>query len=321
MKVILSISGGGIRGLIPALLLEEIEKRTKKKIADCCDLIAGNSTGGLIACLLTVPNKYRIPKYTAEQIANMYKQFGKSIFKTNIIRMKLTLNGLIGNKYSYKPLEKLLNEYFGETRLNQVVTDIIIPAYQITNIPYPHFFKSTHAKTPKSSVQNPYLWECARSTSAASTFFAPYKYDKNLTFIDGGLFANNPAMCAYAEAKNMWGSNEQLVVISLGTGEDLKGYEYNTIKNWGMVQWAIPYFEQTSISADATVDYMLRTFSNNNSSDKYYRLQPELDEDSLEMDDASDENIARLENFAKQLIEKNPILIDQICEILSNAKS
>ena len=187
-------------------------------------------------------------------------------------------------------------------------------------MPYPHFFKSTYAKKPKTGDENPYLWECARTTSAASSYFAPYKYNSKLTFIDGGLFANNPAMCAYAEGKNMWGDNEQIVLISLGTGEDLKGYEYKTIKNWGMAQWAVPYFQQTSVSADSTVDYMLRTFSSGNSDDKYYCLQAELDECSLKMDDASDKNMTRLEGFAKQLIEKNSKAIDEICLILTSIK-
>ena len=316
MKIILSISGGGVRGLIPAIVLAEIEKRTGKRISDCCDLIAGNSTGGIISCLLTVPNKNGMPKYTASKIVTMYKQFGKYVFKRSVFRKIATLSGWSWSKYPAKPLEELLKEYFGEIKLNEVTTDVLIPTYQITNVPYPSFFKSTHAKNPTCCEENPYLWECARATSAASSYFSPYKYSDKLTFIDGGLFANNPAMCAYAQGKKMWGDNEQIVLISLGTGEDLKGYEYKTIKNWGMVQWAVPYFEQTSISADSMVDCMLRTFTCSNCDDKYYRLQAALDEYSLKMDDTSDKNMDRLEGFAKQLIEKNTKIIDDICEIL-----
>ena len=320
MKIVLSISGGGIRGLIPAIILQEIEKRTDMRISECCDLISGNSTGGIISCLLTTPNIKNRPKYSAGQIVNMYKEFGREVFKRNIARIIFSFGGLIANKYSYKPLEKLLKDYFQITRLSDATTNLLIPSYQISNTPFPHFFKSTHAKASYSKEKNPFLWQCARSTSAASSYFRPYKFNNELTFIDGGLFANNPSMCAYSQAKKMWGDEEKIVLISLGTGECLQGYPYNKIKHWGIVQWAIPYFQQTSISADSTVDYMMKTFANSNSDDLYYRLQPLLDKQFLKMDDASAKNMSMLENCAKQLIEENTDMINEICEIFKNSK-
>lgn len=315
LKLVLSISGGGIRGIIPAIILAEIEKYAKKPIANCFDLIAGTSTGGIIAALLSTPDNNNKSKYSASQVVEMYKRFGKKVFKQNIFRKMLTLNGLLGTKYSSKPLENLLKTYFEKINLSQCLTNLLIPAYQITNKPYPYFFKTTNAKNSTQKLDNPYLWECVRATSAANSYFKPYKLDNNHTFLDGGLFANTPTMCAYAQAKNTYGDREQIVIISIETGEDLIGYSYEQIKNWGMLQWALPFFKQTSISSAETIDYMLRTFATNG--DKYFRLQSSIDKNSLKMDDISDNNIIRLEEIAKQTIKNNRKIIDNIVSIIS----
>lgn len=316
LKLVISISGGGIRGLIPILIIEEIEKRINDNIINYCDLIAGTSTGGIISCILNIKNTDNKPKYKASDVVEIYKNFGKVVFSRSAIRKVLTLDGLIWNKYSNNSLEKLLKQYFTDTKLDNTITRMLIPTYQITNKPYPFFFKTEYAKKPLAKSENPYIWEAARSTSAANSYFKPFKFKDNLTFLDGGVFANNPTMFAYAEAKNAW-RNEDIVVLSIGTGENLIGYDYNKIKNWGLLHWALPFFKQTSISADKTVDYIMRAFTNSEySQDKYYCLQTEIDKISMQMDNASDENILRLENSAKDFILRNNTIIDDICKTL-----
>ncbi|MEG0806049.1 MAG: patatin-like phospholipase family protein [Lachnospiraceae bacterium] len=314
MKVILSISGGGIRGLIPALILAKLESMTNLPIASSCDLIAGTSTGGIIAALLTTPNSQGQPKFSANEIVALYKTFGKKVFHQSLLRKFTTLDGLIGTKYSTAPLEKLLKSYFGTTKLSETTTNILIPAYQISHKPYPYFFKTLHAKQSGLRIENPDLWECARATSAANSYFKPYRMDKNRTFLDGGVFANTPAMCAYAQAKNLYGERESLVIISIGTGEDLIGYRYDKICNWGMLQWALPFFRQTSISSGETIDYMLRTFAVNG--DHYFRLQSRLDKESLKMDDVSDRNLMALEEAANCTIMANASMLHTISNLL-----
>ena len=314
MKMVLSISGGGIRGVIPAMVLAELEKRAGLPISSCFNLIAGTSTGGIIACLLAMTDEQGRAKYTAQEVVRLYKSFGKTIFKRSLMRKFATLDGLIGTKYSSKPLEALLSKYFGVTKLSCAKTGLLIPAYQISGKPYPHFFKTEYALAEKSEVDNPCLWKCARSTSAANGYFKPFKLNRTHTFLDGGVFANNPAMCAYVQAKNSFADSENLSVISIGTGEDLIGYSYKEIRNWGMVQWALPFFRQTSISSDATVDYMLRSLCKNG--DSYYRLQVSLEKENLKMDDVSEKNIASLEHAAKELIKQNTAALDDIAKMM-----
>lgn len=316
----LSISGGGIRGIVPLVLLREVERRLKGyKISERCDLIAGTSTGGIIACLLNKTGIDDAPRYSAAAVLRLYKKFGKTVFHRSLLRKILTLNGLIWNKYSEKPLEKLLKEYFGSDKLDKTVTEMIIPTYQISGRPYPHFFKTKYAKQPLEPLENPYIWEVARATSAANSYFKPYKLGTAMTLLDGGVFANNPAMCAYAEAKRLW-PDEEITVISIGTGENLIGYPFEKIKNWGLIRWAAPFFEQTSISADATVDYILKTFSGEKGGDKYLCLQPNVGKSCMKMDNASEENLAALEQFAVDFIAKNGWLIDEVCGALLQEK-
>lgn len=289
------------------------------KISECCNLISGNSTGGIIACLLSIPEPSGKAKYSAKQITEFYLTYGKDIFHRGWIRALRTLNGLIGTKYSPDNLEQLLQQYCGNVRLCDTLTNLLIPTYQVTRRPVPYFFKSTHARIKTcGSAQNPYLWECARATSAASSYFPPYKLNAQAALIDGGIFANNPSVCAYAQAKKLWGYQEQILLISLGTGKNLKGLDYNKIRNWGIVQWAVPYFQQTSISADESIDYILRTFTNANQ-DLYYNFQVQLDDKCSKMDDASESNLVRLQNYARQLIQEKGQALDDVCMLLKSA--
>ncbi|MEG1956572.1 MAG: patatin-like phospholipase family protein [Lachnospiraceae bacterium] len=312
MKIILSISGGGIRGLIPAIILSEIEELTGKPMSDFCDLIAGTSTGGIIACLLSTPDSNCKPAYSARDIVTLYKEFGKTVFARSWLRKALTLDGLIGTKYRHQSLELLLRSYFGSVRLSETTTNLLLPAYQISGSPSPYFFKTPHAKESTDSSSNPYLWECARSTSAANGYFQPCQLGEH-TFLDGGIFANNPALCAYAQAKNMYGEAEPFVIISIGTGEDLIGYQYHQIQHWGILQWALPFFRQTSISSDSTINYMLRSLTAHG--DTYYRLQASLTHETLKMDDVSPENILRLQQAARMVIKNNRTVLHEIARL------
>lgn len=313
MVTILSIDGGGIRGIIPAAILAEIEKRTGKHICELFDYIAGTSTGGIIAAMLTVPNHKGKPKYTAEQIKSLYINLGYSVFNRSLIRKIFTLNGIISTRYSARKLEKYLNEYLGDTRLHLSLSDLIVPAYE-TESCSPWFFKTTHAKRTDNFIDNPYLFQVARGTSAAPSLFPPLKIGDNHCFIDGGVVANNPALCAYSEAKKLYPNENAFLVVSLGTGRRLKFHKYNNIKNWGALNWAIPILNVLSNSSSATVDYQMKALLRNGF---YHRFELILDSKTEKMDNASKRNIQHLEAIARKEVMKNSAKIDDICRMLS----
>jgi patatin-like phospholipase/acyl hydrolase len=128
---VLSVDGGGIRGIIPALVLADIERRTESRIASLFDLVAGTSTGGIIALGLTKPTGAGRPAYTAAEIAELYSNKGKTIFSNTILHQLSSACGLLDEKYPSAGLEQVLHDYFGEARLRDALTDVFVPAYAI----------------------------------------------------------------------------------------------------------------------------------------------------------------------------------------------
>ena len=145
MKV-LSIDGGGIRGLIPALVLAEIERRTGRRIAEMFDLIAGTSTGAILACGLACRGPDGAPAHTAEELADLYVTEGPKIFDKSLVKQVTSLGGLIDERYDDAGLNDALERYLGEARLKEVLTDVFLTAYEIHDR-FAFFFRSSRART------------------------------------------------------------------------------------------------------------------------------------------------------------------------------
>jgi len=321
MIKILSIDGGGIRGIIPAILLAEIEKRTGKPISKLFDLIAGTSTGGILALGLVKPNTTSSPQYSAERLVALYEKEGSKIFSRTFLHKVLSIDSLISEKYTSEGIEFILKKYFDDTPISKALTDVIITSYE-TEGRSAWFFKSRDIKSQKKGNQDFLMWKVARATSAAPTYFEPAKIhdklnNKSFSFIDGGVFASNPSMCAYVEGKSIYSKDEDFLVLSLGTGERSTPLLYNDLKNWGLVNWAQPLLGVVFDGINDTVDYQLRQLlPSKNGFNRYYRFQTRLDKKNDEMDDASKSNIEDLKRLAYELIIKNNWLIATLCKQL-----
>jgi patatin-like phospholipase/acyl hydrolase len=193
------------------MILAEIEQRTGRRIAELFDLIAGTSTGGILALGLTVPHQQRRnkPRYEARQMASFYEADAKEVFHS-FWRDVVSLHGLIEERYPAEPIERVLQKYLGEeTKLSQALTEIVMTSYEIETC-RPFLFTRRRARARRGGRIDPRMWEVARATTAAPAYFAPFQIKRSwrshlapLAFIDAGVFLNNPTLCAYAEAVGM----------------------------------------------------------------------------------------------------------------------
>lgn len=313
MVSILSIDGGGIRGVIPAAFLIEFEKRTGRPICALFDIIAGTSTGGILAATLTVPDNKGKPKYSAEEVCSAYFEHGGAIFHKSVLRMVTTLGGLIRPIYSPRKIEKMLGQYLGTKRLHTTLTEVLITAYDMSSST-PWFFKTSYAKQHRNPVDDPLLTQVVRATIAAPTYFPPLVMEGHC-MVDGGVFACNPALCAYAQARRMYPEEDDFLVVSLGTGLQEHNRPCSDVYSWGVIDWAVPISGVMLNSSSATVDYQMLSLVGRKN---YIRFQVQLEEDAAKMDDASDQNIRKLESIARQEIMRQSMTIDRICRTLKN---
>lgn len=320
---VLAIDGGGIRGLIPAMILAKIEEMTGKPVCRLFDLMAGTSTGGILVLALTIPSKSNksVPAYSAENLISLYTEKGKKIFSNNIFHTTATAGGLLGEKYPSSGINSVLKTYFGAALLSEALTPVLVSSYEI-GLRKPFFFKSRHAKNPLKENYDFLMWQVARATSAAPTYFEPFRIPINdnggadyYTFVDGGVYANNPSMCAFAEAKAMFGNTADIMVLSLGTGELTKTIAFQDAKDWGLVQWAKPILGIVFDGVSDTVDYQMNQLLNNN---RYTRIQASLAQMGKGIDDASKENIHELKLLGQSIIEdwQKSGKLDKLCRQL-----
>lgn len=316
MVSILSIDGGGIRGIIPAIFLIEFERRTGKPICELFDLIAGTSTGGILAATLAVPNWQGKPKYSAEQVCSAYFENGGTIFHRSLLRSAATLGGFARPKYSAKGLDSMLEKYLGGKRLHTTLTEILVTAYDMASST-PWFFKTSFAKNHRTPADDPLLTQVARATASAPTYFPPLTLEKHC-MVDGGLFASNPALCAYAQARNMYPEEKEFLVVSLGTGIQAHNRACSKISNWGIVDWAMPITGIVLNSSSESVNYQMRALV---SDENYVRFQVQLEDDTTEMDNASEKNMRKLEALAQQAVRQESAKIDRLCRALTKRAS
>ncbi|XP_010432095.1 PREDICTED: patatin-like protein 3 [Camelina sativa] len=271
---ILSIDGGGIRGIIPGTILAYLESQLQEldgeeaRLVDYFDVISGTSTGGLIVGMLAAQgegqsggdsrNRNR-PLFEAKEIVPFYVKHSPKIFPQprGIFGWVETLRRLVrGPKFNGKYLHNLIEGFLGDTKLTQSLTNVVIPCFDIKKL-QPVIFSSYQAVTDRAMDAK--LSDICISTSAAPTYFPAHRFTNEdneghkheYNLIDGGIAANNPTLCAIAEVtKQIMKKNPAMgdispldftrfLVISIGTGSIRNQEKYNAkmASKWGLLCW------------------------------------------------------------------------------------
>jgi patatin-like phospholipase/acyl hydrolase len=325
-KCVLAVDGGGIRGVVPAIVMAAIEERTGRRIGELFDLIAGTSTGGILALGSAVPDEHGKPAFAATDLLSLYVDHGQEIFpQHHIWRDPLAWRGVARPKYDPGPLERLLRERFGDTMMSQGVTELAITSYDMYRS-QPFFFKRSYARD--NAAWDCEMWKAARSTSAAPTYFPPFQLepfsvtDTMHVLVDGGVFVNNPTVCGYVEALDLWAvaqPDTEIVVCSIGTGSK-RMRQHDDIERWGALEWAPAILDTVFDGVADAVDYqMTRLCRHEDDIERYFRFQTDVPQGtSAAMDDASPEHVEQLKLLASELVERDEERLGRLCGMLGD---
>lgn len=328
---ILAIDGGGVRGIIPARILVELERKLRQRtgnedvrVADYFDLIAGTSTGGILTCLYLYPESSTSrPRYSAQEALNLYLRNSARIFSIPTFHRLCSANGLNDERYPSAGLEAVLGEYFGDVCLSQLLKPCLITSYDIRRRRAMLLTQHDAARRPSRDFR---LVDVARATSAAPTYFevAYIRSRTNVSYplIDGGVFANNPTLCAYAEARTLFQRRAaDMAILSLGTGAVRKAYPYEEAKDWGAVGWVRPLVDIMLSGASETVDYECHlAFDAVGVPDQYLRIDADLERlpprTTCDLDNADPDNLAGLEELGAEAADRMNRRLDAFVELL-----
>jgi predicted acylesterase/phospholipase RssA len=290
VKRVLSISGGGMRGVIPARVLVELERVNNAPISETYNLVCGTSTGGILACLMGAG-------VSAIEAMDFYFKSGPRIFKTNHLRNLYSARGVIHTKYSSANLVKELKGCIGENLLlKDCKTRVMVTTVN-------SYRMSEMVKSWEPKFENLPAWLAARMTSAAQTYF-PQAEALGEKWLDGGNVRNSPMVCALAEAVELW-PGEQIELVHLGTGFVKKPSE---LPDGGAMFWAAEIFNTVTNADDSFDDYICRKMEKVLPNFSYHRFDVSLDK-FPGMDDASKKTLSSLVKETELAIKHSDLSI------------
>ncbi|KAE9588427.1 hypothetical protein Lal_00003004 [Lupinus albus] len=339
LVTILSIDGGGIRGIIPATILEFLESKLQEldgeeaRLADYFDVMSGTSTGGLVTAMLTAPDENKRPLFAAKDIKPFYLQHSPRIFPQHrglggTILANL-MRSLGGPKYNGKYLHGVVREKLGDIRLHETITNVVIPTFDIKCL-QPTIFSSYQLK--KSPCLDAKLSDICISTSAAPTYLPAHNFNiqdpkgkiHEFNLIDGGVCANNPTLVAMNEVtRQILQENSdffpikpleygRFLIISIGTGtpKNEEKFNANMAAKWGLLGWlthggSTPLIDVFSQSSSDMVDFHLATVTQALHSEKnYLRIQDDtLIGTNSSVDVSTKENLEKLCQIGENLLK------------------
>ncbi|KAK1263226.1 Patatin-2-Kuras 2 [Acorus gramineus] len=337
---VLSIDGGGIKGIIPAAILSFLESELQRldgedvRLADYFDVITGTSTGGLVAAMLAAPNEDNRPLFAAKEIKEFYLEHSPKIFPQYggyiLAPFIKIFRALWGPKYGGSYLHELIKEKLGTTRLSQALTNLIIPTFDIKLLHHT-IFSTFEVKTRK--LLDAQLSDICIGTSAAPTYLPAHYFEtrdsqgqvREFNLIDGGVAANNPALIAIGEVtkQSLKGNPDffpyrpmdyrKFLVISLGTGSAKLEERYSSARarKWGVFGWLLsggstPLVDVFLQSSGDMVDIHISTvFQALHTKSNYLRIQDDtLCAPASSVDTSTKENLEELVTIGERLLKK-----------------
>ncbi|CAF1055942.1 unnamed protein product [Brachionus calyciflorus] len=297
---ILSIDGGGLKGIIPLVWLCEIESRLHRPISHLFNMIAGTSTGSLIASALSIPLEQSTgclePFYNANNVLDHYLTKGKDIFiKKDWFNFGIT--SLFNSKYSNENLSKFLADFkISNFKLNETISDLVIPAVEYKT-KYPFIFSSFDARSDVS--KNFTLYDAVMSSTAAPTYFDRHNISGFGEYEDGGVSMNDPSDFALEEVlNNRKKDHRDIFLLSLGTSSNVSELDYGS----GTYHFLKNFKNYLFNTQDGSTEFKVI----NKIGSKYsnYQRWQVFTEKEISFDDYNENNLNNLVEYSRQYIEE-----------------
>lgn len=322
---ILAIDGGGVRGIIPCVFLDHFRKELNQRgnhtpFYKLFNIISGTSTGSLISLLLAKPPEELTDEERLSRLLHMYTEDIQKIFPRSKCELLQNVKQIFHPKYNGKALKSILKKTMKDYTLRDALTNLIVPAYDMRSME-PYLFRHGNAST---SSMNFFLRDVGLASTAAPTYL-PAAHVKSLTdgqsycFVDGGIFCNDPSLCAYSFAHKAFPNAKKYIIVSLGTGNKPPlSYSCNKVKKWGALGWINPLNKVPLVAAYMNSQIDSEDMILHNMGDAMiYRFQISLNDISSEMDNSSPQNINDLKSKATNLIRSSKNEIDRLVKALS----
>lgn len=338
---ILSIDGGGIRGIVPSVILAHLndllrEEGDARPLYSHFDLVTGTSTGGIIALALSSPLKGNILAQEKGDPFPVYELQRKGLFrKENVLRGTIPhlaspetfkdvymKNGteifsprssffgtLFSEKYDVRVFSSFLNRLYGDSFMSEMRVPTAVVCYNAKESK-PYLFKSY-------GTSDYPLWQAARATAAAPLYFPPANFTdceshERFSLVDGGMIANNPALLAYREARALYPKCKHFHMLSLSTGSPQYAYDTADI-NGGVTSWMEPATKIYAYTQMKMVDLTAAAIDGL----EYIRIWKEISKEKIKMDDIRPDTLKSLYNGAESTFDETKELLKMVAKALA----
>ena len=313
-----AINGGGVKGIVSAKCLSQLVSLFDRHVTDIFDMLAGTSTGSIIAGGLTAVDDHQENIMTPRMTKALYKKQAATIFNRTWGETLFNPFGLRGPLYQSHRLDGILQEHLYDIPFNQTKIPTVVTAYNMTKGKGKVFCSHQlegNAVVPNRQHDSLIMRDVIGASCAAPGFFAAKKLNDD-DYVDGCLFALNPAEVAYNKAKKLF-PNRDIYVISFGTG--YSHYTPKALTSWGTLEWTKYFAMQMLKSQDTSVDDRLQRQLNKPGQQKqYYKIDFEINPD-CRFDDGSINNMQYLSDIAKSTTQSQDFF--DVVTLIKNIKN
>jgi predicted acylesterase/phospholipase RssA len=314
---ILSLDGGGIRGLIALEVLRYLEEKSGKPIAELFDVIGGTSTGAIIGTQLVLADDQGKPRYKASDIIKIYDDQVARVFRRPWYHQLLTLDGLLGPRYANHHKVSLANELYADANFRDFLLPVMIPSYSVGKADLEMF------NNWSPDYAEMFVAPLVSAATSGPTYFPAVELQLpsgSGIYMDGAVYGADPAQEILLHALEQY-PNAEIVMVSLGTGIPDFALDAQAGERGGILTWAQPLMRIVVDGRGDLASTWLERFSKTEAGDGffYYRFDTHVPSGAADFDNTAPEVVAYLTQTGQSLTQKSKQQLDEAIDRLTGS--